>query len=443
VVLDTSLASLLTLMVLLSASTASRAEEARQPAVGATGAAAERSIEDLNLVGAAITMPPFPDTVLGVHSGLRRALWSEGMLLRVNIAPRFSVNVLGEPAPPGQQVYIGHRPTFITGVNPIFTWDLRQLGLRQAQLNASLGWRYASWNPAGPNALAMTSFYLFKRWGDRRVEMKAGYLGNELEFVGLHVGGTASTGAQGVYAVLPYEVGMAYFPLTAPSLNLRLRATNRTYIKTAAQRSLDAAGGQASIDRNPTGFRFRPDGNGLLLIGEVGYQRPPSAKTPHAWLRGGYMRNSTRYTNRQTGRMESGNACAYVLADYQLRMPDPMSPSRGIFLGGTAMTVPSELNAYDRYFEARLYQRGTFPSRKTDVLAVVASHRGHSRIFTDSFVAQGRSVWRSSRSLTGTYTVHAARGTYLSLSLGYVRGPAISPRVDDTLTFTANWSLFL
>ena len=69
----------------------------------------------------------------------------------------------------------------------------------------------------------MTSLYLFKRWGDRRVEMKAGYIGNDLEFVGLQVGGSTSTGAQGVYAVLPNEVGLSYFPLTAPSLNFRVR----------------------------------------------------------------------------------------------------------------------------------------------------------------------------------------------------------------------------
>jgi hypothetical protein len=57
--------------------------------------------------------------------------------------------------------------------------------------------------------------------------------------------------------------------------------------------------------------------------------------------------------------------------------------------------------------------------------------------------AQGKTIWRDSTSFTGTYTLHAARGNYLSLSLGYVRGPALSPRVADTLTFTANWSLYL
>jgi hypothetical protein len=74
---------------------------------------------------------------------------------------------------------------------------------------------------------------------------------------------------------------------------------------------------------------------------------------------------------------------------------------------------------------------------------LVASYRNHSRYFTDPLTEQGRSVWRNSPSLTGTYTLHPAPGSYLSLSLGYVRGAAITPRVEAPLVFTANWSLYL
>ena len=45
---------------------------------------APRSIEDLNLIGADIQMPPFSDTVLGADSPYRRALYSEGFVLRNN-----------------------------------------------------------------------------------------------------------------------------------------------------------------------------------------------------------------------------------------------------------------------------------------------------------------------------------------------------------------------
>ena len=76
-----------------------------------------------------------------------------------------------------------------------------------------------------------------------------------------------------------------------------------------------------------------PAGNGVLLVSEVGYHRASSAAAPQAWLRAGYMRNSTRYTNRLTGQQETGNYCAYVLVDYQLRMPDAGNPGRGLYLG--------------------------------------------------------------------------------------------------------------
>jgi len=404
---------------------------------------AARSIEDLNLVGAAVTMPPFVDSALGTTSAFRRALASHGLMLRMNVAERFSQNLLEGPVPGSQQAYIGHRPTIISGVNPILTADLRQLGLRQTQLNIGLGWRYASWKPAGPDSLTVTSLYAYKGWGDRRVEMKAGYIANDLEFVGLQVGGSLATGAQGVYAVLPNEVGLSFLPFAAPSFNVKVRPTRRTYIKSAVQRSLDAAGARSTAARNPTGLRFAVEGNGALAIGEVGYQQASGPTQGQVWVRGGYMRNSTAYLNRATGRQESGNYCAYVLADLQLRLPDPTAPGRGLFLGGTAMTVPDEVNAYNRYYEVRVYDRGIVASRPSDVLTVIAAYREHSPHFTSRVSEEGGSVWRRSMSLTGTYTVRVGRGDYLSLGLGYVRGAALSPRVRDALIATAGWSLFL
>src|SRR5262245_8435953 len=215
------LSPFIVLTALLSASTVCRAQVTTAAPTLPPVSAPPRSIEDLNLVGAAVTMPQFSDTVFGADSGFRRALFKHGMALRGSMIPRFSQNLLDAPAPSGKQVYSGHRPTFITGANPIFTADLRQLGLHHAQLNVSVAWRYTTWKPAGPNALALMTLYVFKRWGDRRAEIKAGYLGNDLEFVGLQVGGSTSTGAQGVYAVLPNEVGASYYPLTAPSFNQR------------------------------------------------------------------------------------------------------------------------------------------------------------------------------------------------------------------------------
>ena len=164
-------------------------------------------------MGAAATMTRISDTLLGTESGFRRALFGKGILIRANVLPRFSVNLLDGPVPANQQVYIGQRPTWITGLNPILTADLRQLGLSNAQLHIGAAWRWTTWDPAGPKTIALSTLYLFKMWRDHLIEMKAGYITNDTEFVGMQVGGSLATGAQGVYAVLPYQVGMSYLPL--------------------------------------------------------------------------------------------------------------------------------------------------------------------------------------------------------------------------------------
>src|SRR3974390_3888393 len=94
-----------------------------------------------------------------------------------------------------------------------------------------------------------------------------------LDFIGLFVGGSTAAGVQGVYAVLPYEAGMSYFPLTSPGATLRVRGPNHTYYKTGAQRSIDPQGGPTEVARNHTGFRLIPHGVKIFLITQGGYLR--------------------------------------------------------------------------------------------------------------------------------------------------------------------------
>jgi porin len=299
-----------------------------------------------------------------------------------------------------------------------------------------------SWEPAGPKTLDLWTLYLYKEFGNDRVEIKAGYNSNDLEFVGMQVGGSTASGVQGVYAVLPYEVGMAFFPLTAPQFNLLVHGPQHTYLKSGLQRSLDAAGGPATEARNHSGLRFAPKGDKLLVIEEAGYRRASSATERETWFRAGYMRNSTLYENLANGKMETGNHAAFALMDYQLLKPDPLKPWHGLYLGGSAMTAASRFNPFDRYFEARLYQMAPFRKRPNDVASLLSTYTGHSKYLTDSLVTNGKTVWRNSPSVTGSYNIHLAPGNYLSLGLSYIRGPAITPRVADTLTFAATYNVY-
>ncbi len=401
-----------------------------------------RSIEDLNYRGGDAAMPPFADSVIDVHSGFRSGLASKGIAFRVISGVQYTQNMLDKPVQADDQVYVGQRAFGSSFVQPILSADLRQLHLENAQFYLGGVWNWASWNPAGPKTVQLWAMYFYKEFGADRVELKAGYIANNMNFVGLFVGGSTATGAQGVYAVLPYEAGMSYFPLTAPSFNVRVRGPGNTYIKTAEQRSQDPNGAPSEVARNHSGFRFIPHGDKLVLVDEAGYLRPASAKAHEAWFRAGSIYNRTLYQNMATGKMEPGNYCAYALMDAQVLKTNSEHPAHGLYAGGSFMTVPETMNAYSRYYEARLYKKAPFRSRPDDVFSAVASRSGYSRIFTNSLVSQGKTVWRAGTTVTGSYSLRAAPGNYLSLGMSYVAGPAITPRVPNALNAIANWTLF-
>ncbi|MGA8672990.1 MAG: carbohydrate porin [Terracidiphilus sp.] len=404
--------------------------------------ASEHSIEDLNLVGAETEMPPFSDSPININSGIRQKLWNEGVLLRTVVHTQYAQNTLQAPVPADDQTYVGEHPFEGAMMNMTFTSDLRQFRLAHSQFTACGFWNWVSWRPAGPKTFQIYVLYLYKAFAEDRVEVKAGYVGNNLEVIGLTVGGSAATAAQGVYAVLPFEVGLSYAPLTAPSLNVRIRGPNNGYLKTVAQRSLDPEGGPREVARNATGFRFIPHGDKLLLFGEVGYQRPASAESHEAWFRAGYMHNSTPYTNLVTEKSQSGNHAAFALIDYQLRKPDQLRPDHGLYLGATAMTADARFNAYDSYYELRLYHKAPLRSRPLDMASLVGYYSGHSSDLTKSLLASGQTVWGASASLTGSYASRVHPGQYVSMGLSYAHGPAITRRAHDGLVASASYTVF-
>ena len=242
---------------------------AKQQLTGAP-VATRRSIESLNYLGGEAAMPPFSDSVIDLHSRFRQAMLDRGMAFRVITGMQYTQNTLDAPVAPDAQVYVGERQFASSYVQPILAWDMRQLHQRQAQLYAGAVWNWASWEPAGPKTVQLWALYFYKALGEDRAEVKAGYIAHNMNFVGLFVGGSTATGTQGVYAVLPYEAGMSYFPLTTPALDVRIRGPRGTYFKTAAQRSIDPKGGPTEVARNHTGFRFIPHGDKLVLINEIG-----------------------------------------------------------------------------------------------------------------------------------------------------------------------------
>lgn len=398
--------------------------------------------EELNYLGGDTSMPSLADSPLPADNPYHKALWDKGVALRVIATASYTQNTLHAPVAADDQVYVGERPFENGMIQPLLSADLRQLHLKQAQLFLGGDFNWVSWRPAGPKAFQLWDAYLYKAFGADRVQVKAGYVSMNLDFIGLFVGGSTAAGGQGVYAVLPYEVGMSYFPLTSPGVTLRVKGPSQTYIKWGLQRSLDPNGGPAEVARNQTGFRFAPHGDKALSLQEAGYLRDASSKAHEAWFRAGYLYNTTLYKNLVTGVKDSGNHCAFVLMDYQLLQSDREHPHQGIYAGASYMAVPDSLNAYSRYAELRLYKEAPWRSRPADLISIVASRTKYSPPLVNSLQKQGKTAWRGSTTLTASYSMRASAGSYLNLSAGYIYGPAITPRVPSALNLTAGWTVF-
>ena len=402
----------------------------------------QRSIEDLNVKGAAASYPPFTDSVLGADTEFRRDLLDYGLVIRLVVDGAYIQNTLAAPVSAVAQTYIGQRPYREYDINPALTWDLRQFGLRRAQFVLWSGFEKASWNPAAPAALGVGELHLYKEFGEDRVEMKIGYIENDAQFMGLQIGGKVASGAQGVYAVLPYEVGLSYGPVEAPAIDLKYRFDSGLYLKGSAQRATEPGSEEAALKRDAVALRFLPHGDKLVLVGETGFNRPSADGRMSEWVRAGYIANNTPYTSLRTGLQRSGNYCAYLLADRQLWQPEKSNASRGIYAGVTAMAVPGVLDVYRSYYEARIYYEAPFRKRPDDFASVVSSYSDFSRDYLHSLAVAGKSYSRATDSVTGSYTVHVARGTYMGIGLSYVNGPSVTPKTPSALTFTAQTSIF-
>ena len=166
------------------------------------------------------------------------------------------------------QHYVGQREFGAYSFNPVLSADLRQFGFHKAQLNINGQIQQSSWDPAQPYAATVSSLYLYKEFGEDRAELKIGYITTDFQFIGLQVGGQVASGAQGVYAVLPYEVGLSYSPIPAPAITLRYRLNQGFYLKGAAQRAAQPGSLQDALRRDAVGLRFLPHGDRLVLVGE-------------------------------------------------------------------------------------------------------------------------------------------------------------------------------
>lgn len=386
-------------------------------------------------------LPPPSESIFGDAGGVRSDLAEHGIGINMLDMSTFTYN-LADHDRHKPQAYSGERPTFSTNLVGGLTYDLGQVGLDNGQLIFGIGTYYSSWDEVNPSSrFNFTRLAYYQSLWNKAVELKIGVLPNDLEFIGPFTGGTLVGGTQGLQAVIPYQVGLSHAPVSSPAANLTVNWGN-VYNKFGVQRSISPDGMGAEIDRHLGELDLHADHTGPLYINELGYKRDAKPGSPYAWLRAGYIYNTSDYTQFLSNERSDDNYAGYVLGDYQFYQFDSAIASRGLYAGFTWMSAPEDRNLFDLYYGFRLFAKGPLDSRPFDMLTLEYGYTSYSDDANTKLDRIHVSNADDSRSTTLAYNMRVAAGTYWRTGLSYVEKPAFSPDVKDALNLQASLTLF-
>ncbi|WGD50956.1 carbohydrate porin [Bradyrhizobium sp. CB1650] len=387
--------------------------------------------DNLREKGLWFPIPGPADTIGQDKGGVRSALADVGIGYIGWTQNSFASNQLPHAARStiANQLYMGQNPTFASANFMIVTYDLSRFGIADGQIVVGAEQQYWTWDRPGPDRVGLNTLAYYQTFFDRTLELKLGYLRNQNEFTGTLFGGTGSN-----MSAL-FQAGMSTNAAPTPAANLKYNFDARLYNKVSVQRSISPDGAYAHITENHTGLKWSTANAGILLVEEAGYKSKAAPGVPDTWLRAGVGFNTSRYVNLADPKQqrESGNNFHYIAADRQLWQSDALgSPSRGIYGGFSVMGAPPERNRISQYYELRLYAKGPFDNRPSDLIALVATNTVWSKFAVDAALAKGQLAHRDSTAVTGTYIAHLAPGIYASVGLSYIHYPTSTTHTPQT-----------
>jgi porin len=391
--------------------------------------------------------PPLDEPVLGDVGGVRSALADYGIAASIFSTSTQWQNLLNSPTKTnGSQAYIGQKYTADSNDGVFATWDLSHIGLQGAQIIVDATCSVSSYLPASGRGCRATDLSFYDSFFRGRVELSAGILPNDVEFVNTYVGGNTSTGAFGPQAILPAQSGLSFQPAVAPGLNVTYHLDSNWYDKIGVQRSESPQGVVQEYSYfNPHGFTFTEPNVKALVIDEVGFRQTATSNEFSTYVRLGGLYNWTQYTDFSTGRTNT-NWNVYLLGDQQLTRPDSALPYRGWYGGFSVMESPSDVNVFRTYYELRIYDISPFASRPFDQFNIVATHSLFSGDARQYYIDQGvYPPQKDTTSVTMGYAYKIAHGMYVTPGLTFTNHPSFltEPGQGHDLNFTLYFVAYL
>lgn len=413
------------------------------PAAADSESAKFKQLNKLVLKGWVTAVPTFDDTVTGDIGGWRSALADAGFgfsIYSLNLGV-YDMARAGKGLA-GPQLYNGQKFTYQTGnQTAVLTYDLSRIGLKDGQFAVIVAGSTNSYQARdGLRGIRVKGFSWYQPVLNGKVELEAGIIANQTDYLGTSVGGSLSGGALGPQASIPVEAGLSYGQYGAPTLSARINWTKHLYTRTGLQRSISPEGSTVEKDSNPSGFTFSTPGAKPLIIQEIGYRIVATPGVKSFWFRGGGLYNTTNYTSYVDGRSHD-NHFFYAAVDDQLTQPDSEHPGRGIYVGATFNAAPGALDLIYRYYEARTYMRGPLGGRPDDMVSLVAAINVYSPEERNSVVGAFR-PYATTQSYTGSYSFKITHGLYIQPGVSVVVHPVYNRDIGTAVNGLLNLVTF-
>lgn len=381
--------------------------------------------------GLTTTYPSLSETVLRDAGGFRSALADMG----IGFEHRSSTTIMDGFRPTGQPhdpwLYNGQRFTVQNSSNAFnFNFDLGKVGLDGMMVSAGIIQAYTNFSPNSPDTVRMRTIALYGKTADGRLEVRAGYLNNMDEYIGLFTGGSPILSA-GLNGLVPLAAGLSAAPISTPAINVTLHAKD-VYLRSGMQRSVSPRGRVDELNNDKGGFRFSQPGAGMLYISELGVKHAPSVDRRSLWARVGGFYNDSKYT-RYDGRGTSANGNIYGAIDYQLTQPDKARPGAGIYVGASAFWAPDAVNVFTQSYELRTYAIGMIPGRPRDTVTVKAVYNAFGDAAVRSARDRGQYASRNQTNVTTSYSARVTHGVYAVPAISYIDNPSFTGDFKDTL----------
>ena len=400
--------------------------------------------DSLKYRGWIVPLPGALDTLDQGLFGIRNTLAQNGISYFGFSTTTYQDNIIRHGLPAGNQFgphsrdlqsYAGQLPTYTTANTIFLMYDLARYGIPDGQIAIAGSLLQTNWEPGDPNGINVGQISYYQTAFNRLLEIKVGYLTNNLEYLGTQIGGNIGAGLFGVSAAIPFEEGQNLGSFPPPAANVKVNLPDHLYTKLGVQRGTSPDGLTAERLENPTSIRFTGPNDGVVVIDETGYRVNAAPGQMSTWIRGAANYTSSRYTNFSTFERQQPNYGLYLLGDRQIIKTAPHGGPRtafdGLYVGFSAMFAPKYLNAFSQYYEGRVYGFGLIPGRPFDLTSFAWDQNVFSKVLVNEGRLFGQLTHTNANTFTGSYNIHVVHGVNVAIGLSYTDHPV-------PITYTSN-----